>query len=134
MIGQWLGRYQGNTPGDIIVDIDRVENEWHGYGLLRPDEARAPIAFARFVTEAGPSIKTTVPVFCLDPRTSTFVTWPDIAQLFPDFTLPSSVEFSAEVVGDTLSFAGSPRIGSLMWSRKDALHRRPDRVCRVLAT
>ena len=29
-------------------------------------------------------------------------------------------------------FAGSSKIGSLMWSRKDALHRRPDRVCRGL--
>jgi hypothetical protein len=112
MIGQWLGRYQGDMPGDIIVDIDRVDNEWQGYGLLRPDEARAPIAFARFVTEAVPSIKTTVPVFCLDPRTSKFATWADVAQLFPDFTLPTSVEFSAEVVGDTLKTDWRTPIGS----------------------
>jgi FRG domain len=46
--GQWIGSYQGNTIGKIVVDIDERAHASLAYALVHPDDKQFPSATAQF--------------------------------------------------------------------------------------
>jgi hypothetical protein len=106
MRGQWLGRYQGNLPGEILIDIDEEKGRFLGYGTLRPDHIiapHAPVAFARFDVPSGAQSAHSGPVLCFDPRDGDVKSWNDVSSLFPGYTFAQSVSVNASVTGAQLS-------------------------------
>ena len=115
MRGQWLGRYQGNLPGEILIDIDEENSRFLGYGILRPDHhiaPQAPIAFARFDVPKGNQFTTSGPVFCIDPRDGNIKTWSDVSSLFPGYTFAPSVSVNASLTGAQLSVTWTDSSGA----------------------
>lgn len=106
MQGQWLGSYSGNSSGDILIDIDEVDERLVGYGILRPDHQtapQAPVVFARFDVAKANQFSISIPVFCIDPRDGSIKTWSDVAALFPGYSVPQSATINVALVGTRLS-------------------------------
>jgi hypothetical protein len=115
MRGPWLGRYQGNLPAEILIDIDEENSRFLGYGILRPDHhiaPQAPIAFARSDVPKGNQFTTSGPVFCIDPRDGNIKTWSDVSSLFPGYTFAPSVSVNASLTGAQLSVTWTDSSGA----------------------
>lgn len=103
MKGQWLGKYQSNTTGDLLVDIDEFEGRFYGYAVLRPEQAGMPIVFTRFVLEtAEPRQVITTSLFALDPNNLEPVNWNAVQQHYPGVVLYPNAEVTLLLNGDEL--------------------------------
>lgn len=108
MKGQWLGRFDGNNVGNILVDVDEVDGIYLAYVVIQADDGSLPIVFTRFQTkDTALPISLTVNVFCLDPRTLEPTEWDKVASLFPQITLPKTADATFSIVANRLEITWS---------------------------
>jgi hypothetical protein len=112
MRGQWLGRYQADTAGVILVDIDELDGRYLGYAVLRSDVGAAPIAFARFDVPRANQFTSTVQVFCLDHE-GNVRNWSEVSSRYPTYTFRSSVQVNATLTLNQLELRWSEHGTSL---------------------
>jgi hypothetical protein len=48
--GQWIGRYEGSTGGEIILNVDELEEGYLSIAYLLPDDKSLPRVAASFKT------------------------------------------------------------------------------------
>lgn len=120
MKGQWLGSYQSNTSGRLLIDADELDDGYQAYAVLQPENNALPVVFTRFrTTNKKLPLKFTANLFCLDPRNLEPVVWQDVQQLFPGVTLASNADVTIDLKDEYLlvdwvsgdpSTAGTARI------------------------
>lgn len=87
MRGQWLGAYEGNTNGRIMINIDEVDDHFEGVAYLHPSQSGVPASIAYFLTENKRKKHTVeVATYPIDPRTGFQTTWEEVKELFPEFS------------------------------------------------
>lgn len=104
MKGQWLGKYQSNTTGDLLIDIDEFDGRFYGYAVLRPEQTGMPIVFTRFITENNnPKQTKTVDLLALAPNSLEPVSWNTVQQHFPGVILHPQANVNLVLSGDELN-------------------------------
>jgi hypothetical protein len=86
MKGQWIGRYSGTLPGEIVVNVDERPDHYQGIAYLIDDTNTGPRIAVGFCTpnknhEFTLRI-TDMNVF--DPRSHQISNWDTVRQFFPD--------------------------------------------------
>jgi hypothetical protein len=91
MIGQWLGKYEGGTSGDLMINIDQVDLHFEGVAYITPYDGDIPISIAYITTEdTGTEHTTTAYIFPVHPRTGYQCKWDEIKHLYPDDVVHST--------------------------------------------
>jgi hypothetical protein len=82
--GQWIGRTEGDLPGQIIINVDDLGKTYGGVAFVIPDKKGMPSSAAYFKTPDRKA-KTVCKAFTapIDPRTSLPTAWENIKNLFP---------------------------------------------------
>lgn len=114
MQGQWFGVNEGENAGEIVVEVDAVDNRFIGYAYLYPKDQALPPTFAGFVVPMGPSpVAFTANIAPLHPQTHEHTTWQAVQSLYPDVQFGSSV--NAEIVWDAehMAIKWSTDIGTI---------------------
>ena len=103
MKGQWLGAYQSNSSGRLLIDVDELDDCFQGYAVLQPTNGALPVAFTRFLTaDKKLPFRFTANLFCLDPRNLEPVAWQDVQQLFPGITLAPNADVTIDLKNSQL--------------------------------
>ena len=85
MKGQWLGQYKGNVDGEIMVNIDEVDDHYEAVAYIRPFDKRIPSSVAFLDTKnKAPHQHATAYINPVDPRTDYQVAWDEIKSLYPE--------------------------------------------------
>jgi hypothetical protein len=126
MKGQWLGSYQSNTNGTLLVDIDELDDGYQGYAVLQPANAALPVVFTSFRSaDKHLPLKFTANIFCLDPRNYEPVAWQNVQQFFPGVTLAPTADVTIDFQNGQLEVdwvspnAGTPGTARIARSQAD---------------
>jgi hypothetical protein len=98
MKGQWLGRFESSTPnakavGNLLIDIDELDDAYIGYAVVQNDQANLPIVFTRFITnDKSDKHQLSLNLFCLDPRNFDPTEWENIQNLFPGIVFAKNAD------------------------------------------
>ena len=85
MKGQWIGSYTGNVDGEIMVNIDELDDCYEGVAYLNPNEKGIPSTVAYLNTENKENEQKVVAfVNPVDPRTGYQCQWEEIKHLYGD--------------------------------------------------
>lgn len=103
MRGQWIGKYTGTTDGDIIINIDEMENNYEGNVFIHPIDRNFPSAIGFFNT-GDKSSKQHLKVYidAIHPESFTQCAWDDIKDLYQGRDFSKEAEGSIEFQNDTL--------------------------------
>lgn len=96
MRGQWLGTYEGSTRGNIMINIDEVDDHFEGVAYLHPEDSGFPGSIAYFLTKNKKKKHSVEAVtYPIDPRTGFQTTWDEVKELFPtsSHSTKAKVEF-----------------------------------------
>lgn len=103
MKGQWIGKYQGTVDGNLMVNIDEVDDHYEGVAYILPYQKNfLPSAVAYFETN-GKLSKHTAEAFinAVDPRTGVQCKWEEIKDIEGLFHKDATFSNQADV---TLTF------------------------------
>ena len=105
MNGQWLGGYDGTTPGYIVLDLDDLGTHYEGVAVAYDDRTQVPSTFVRLRTidKSTSFVLRDVPVQPIDPLTGDPSTWAALSPRFPGVTFPTTVEIHGDLRDDVLS-------------------------------
>lgn len=93
MQGQWFGVNEGENAGEIVVEVDAVDNRFLGYAYLYPANGGLPPSFAEFDAQMGASpVKVTARIMPLHPHTHEHTTWETIRHLYPGASFGKQAE------------------------------------------
>lgn len=105
MKGQWLGQYDGENNGSIMINVDEINGHFEGVAYLRPKDEQLLGTVAYFSTDNTASKSTfeatTIPI---DPRTGHQSTWEEISNLYPEASHSKKAIVSYDVNADELVF------------------------------
>lgn len=112
MKGQWLGRFEGTNTGEIMINIDEVEDYFAGVAYLLPTNTNIPGTVAYFKTK-NQELKQDIEVntFPIDPRDGFQTTWSAIQELFPDATHSDTAQAKFDLEEDELCLDATSNIG-----------------------
>lgn len=108
MQGQWFGVNEGENAGEIVVEVDAVDNRFLGYAYVYPTDRTLPPTFAQFVVPVGPSpVTITANIAPLHPHTHEHTTWDAIRQLYPkaDFGEQARAEIAWDAERMTITWS-----------------------------
>lgn len=85
MRGQWLGKYEGSTGGEIILNVDELEEGYSGVAYLLPQDKTLPRVAASFVTpnKKSPFSLRTHEIYAFEPSGVVPLKWDDVKKHFP---------------------------------------------------
>ncbi len=88
MRGQWLGRYNGNTSGAVVVELDDLGDHYDGVAFVYPDDIRYPPLFAP-VEMPGKEhhASLNLQISPIDVQRAVVTNWDAIKANYPDVTL-----------------------------------------------
>ena len=92
MKGQWIGTYDGDTQGNIMVNIDELDDHYTCVAYLTPNgNGYVPASVAYMVTDDKSKSHKDIEVVinAVDPRNWNQVRWDDIKDIFPEGTTHS---------------------------------------------
>jgi len=118
MEGQWIGKYTGTLPGQVIINIDDLGDHYAGYAYLIPsplaDGQHPPGAAAYFeTTDKHNDFAFTAYINPIDPYTGEQTEWENIEKRFPDFTFSDKAAITGCAKDDTLSFKAEGNNGAI---------------------
>ena len=118
MKGQWIGTYQGSVDGNIMVNIDELDNHYEGVAYTIPSEKNIPSSIAYLSTKnKNKSQKITAYIYPLDPRNAYQCEWEDIKNLYPaDVTHSKEAEITLKIVKGELRINATTDIGTTLKS------------------
>lgn len=106
MKGQWLGSYEGDASGKIMIDIDDVGDHYEGIASIVPTDRSLPASVAYFNTidKHGDVFSVEAIVNAVDPRNARQVNWDEIKDLFgPHVSFAREINAKFIVSGNVLS-------------------------------
>ncbi len=85
MKGQWLGKYQGDVEGNIMINIDKVSDHFEAVAYLNPDDGAMPssVAYLKIENKTGHQ-KIKAYISPIDPRTGYQCKWEEIKNLYSE--------------------------------------------------
>jgi hypothetical protein len=100
--GQWIGHYNGDAAGNLMVNIDKVGDHYEVVAYINPYDKNIPSTVAYFDhIKKAQTIQTTAYLNPVNPLNSFQTKWDQIKDLFPDGVSHSN---EADV---TLNFEGN---------------------------
>ena len=113
MKGQWIGKYNGDLSGKIMINIDKVEDRYECVAYLIPDDHGFPGTIAYFGTHESVANETVrAYVAPIDPRTGFQDEWDKIQHLFRDGVVHSkAADVRIELKGEKLYLDAVSDIG-----------------------
>lgn len=121
MKGQWLGSYEGNASGAVMIDIDDAGDHYEGTACILPEDRSLPAAVAYFDTEnkAGNHYDVDAFVNAVDPKGLRQVDWDEIKNQFgPGISFSKKLGAKITVSGDLLSMDVKSESGSFFATAK----------------
>ena len=84
--GQWLGTYEGSTGGDIVLNVDELEDRYDCLAYLIPNYKRLPLVAASFRTanKNSPFEVRTGQIYSFEPSGVIPLPWEKVKEHFPD--------------------------------------------------
>lgn len=113
MEGQWLGKYQGTVKGELMINIDSVQDHYEGVAYINPDDKSIPSSVAYLSTDDhGHKQIATAYMNPVDPRTGYQSSWDEIKHLYEEGTMHSkSAEVQLELEKGKLKINAKSDIG-----------------------
>ncbi len=105
MKGQWIGKYQGSVDGDLMINVDEVNDHFEAVIYIMPREkGKLPTSVAYLsTTNKLPEQKTTAYIQPVDPRTGFRRKWEEIKGLYnEDVSHSNTAEVSIKLVENKL--------------------------------
>ncbi len=85
MKGQWIGKYQGSVKGNIMVNIDEMEDRYEAVTYINPNEKGIPTSIAYLASnDKSLEQKMVAHVYPVDPRTWRQCKWGEIKHLYSE--------------------------------------------------
>lgn len=108
MNGQWIGRFGGSTPGQMIVNVDELESAYEGVAFLFNDDQTLPTTAAGFsITGKKPQFDVrTGYLLALDQKTLQPIPLEQLQQPFS-----KHADVSGQLDGNTLRLVWKTDIG-----------------------
>ena len=112
--GQWLGTYSGTNNGEAILELDAIGSQFEGRVYVYDQNSQLPSTSAYVIlpNATGSHRIPDLPLFPLHPFTGDFTDWPQIAQLFPGVTFPSTADTTWTITGGTMNVTWTTNIGT----------------------
>ena len=118
MKGQWIGKYNGDVEGKIMINIDEVEDHYEAVAYVNPNKKEFPISVAYLSTlDKRPVQNAVAYINPVDPKTGHQCKWEDIKDLYPEdvsHSEQSNVSFKLE--GSKLHLDSTSNIGAKLSS------------------
>lgn len=113
MRGQWLGAYEGDNIGKVLLNIDEYDDRFEGLAYLSPTEKTYPTSGVEFsVIGKDLDNKISASVYPIDPQNSSILNWEDIRDHFPpDFKHSKSAELNINIDDQFLRVTAETDIG-----------------------
>jgi hypothetical protein len=93
MKGQWIGKYSGTTEGDLILNIDEMEDNFKGMAFARPANKALPRSVSLIETkDKNRNFSFSAFIFPIDPRSGVAADWREVGTLFPDVEHTKTLE------------------------------------------
>ncbi len=87
MKGQWIGTYQANNDGRLMLNIDELEDHFEGVAYIRPFENNTPVSIAYLSTKnKQPEQEIMAYINPVDPRTGNQCKWDEIKDQYSEDT------------------------------------------------
>jgi hypothetical protein len=104
MIGQWIGEYEGDVGGVLMVNIDAVDDHFEGVAYINPSDKKIPSSVAYLKIEDSELEQvSTAYINPVDPRNGFQCKWNEIKHLYPaDVVHSNEAKVCLKVVGDVL--------------------------------
>lgn len=113
MQGQWQGNYQGSNSGLIIVDVDDRGTRFVGHARLFDTSHGGPLIHAVLETaDKSQDFSITPGFFFADPHTGATLTPTDLAEKYPGFIFPTTVEVKGKWTDSNLKIEWKTNIGT----------------------
>lgn len=113
MRGQWLGDYEGDTTGKLMINVDELDNGFAGVAYVKPEMHDIPGTIVYLETKSKEAEQSSIAyTYPIDPRTGFQTSWDEIKPLYPDGTSHSkTAEVRLKVSGDVLAVDAVSDIG-----------------------
>lgn len=115
MRGQWLGSYSGSAEGNVMINIDEVDDHFEGVAYIYPSVKTIPASVAYFDTLNKDNVqRTTAYISPVNPRTGFQANnWEEIKELYAEGAVyPSKATVNLKVVGDRLNVDAVSDVGT----------------------
>jgi hypothetical protein len=92
MTGQWLGAFEGEYTGTLIVNADELRDCYGGSAAFLPSDSRYPgiqVAFRTDSTDAKFHAKT-INLWVVNPTTGQRDSWENVKAKYPNVQVPNS--------------------------------------------
>lgn len=107
MNGQWIGRYGGDIPGRILVNVDVKDGYFDGLVYLLPDGNDLPCFASQLrIPQKSKKIELslgTSEFFPFNPWIGRFIPWAEAAEQYPNILQLKTVEINGEWTETTLN-------------------------------
>lgn len=118
MKGQWLGTYTGSVEGNVMINIDEVDDHFRGVAYVRPHDIRIPSSIAYFKTnDKSTSQKLIAEIYPIDPSTGFQSTWEQVKKYYSDdvtHSNESDVKIKFFKSKNKLSIKSKSQIGTVL--------------------
>lgn len=113
MIGQWIGNYDGSVNGNLMVNIDAVEDHFEAVAYINPSIKNIPASVAYLSTKNKRSKQiATAYLNPVDPRNGFQCKWDDIKDLYgSDVTHSETANVTIEKINGKLHIEALSDIG-----------------------
>lgn len=104
--GQWLGRYEGSTGGEIILNVDELEESYLGVAYLLPEDKSLPRVAASFRTpnKNSPFSVRSNEIYAFEPTGIFPLPWNDVKKHFAaDMAFSSYADVKGEWDDESLT-------------------------------
>lgn len=118
MKGQWIGRYDGDVEGRLMINIDEMKGHYESVAYINPDDTKNLSTVAYLVTEdKAPEQQAVAYLNPVHPRTGFQCRWDEIKDLFPDGTVHSTkATVSLKINNNELTVDAVSEIGTKLKS------------------
>lgn len=113
MKGQWLGVYSGSVDGNIMVNIDEVDDHYEAVAYINPHDPNIPSSVAYLLTDnKEPEQEAKAYINPVNPRTGFQGKWEDIKEFYSeDIAHSNESEVTLKVIDGKLYITSISDIG-----------------------
>ncbi len=113
MKGQWVGSYMGTNNGQIVVNLDELENHFEGVAYLFDSQMDLPATVATIKTPNKASkFDLAIPLAPVDNSTGNLLNPEEFVARYPNVILPTSASTHWEKTTNGLNVSWQTNIGT----------------------
>jgi hypothetical protein len=113
--GQWIGKFEGTTAGDMILNVEELEDSYEAVAHLLPPDNKIPSVAASFKTpnKNSPFQLRTDQLYAFDPTSRFPEPWNKVKQHFPDMNFSSYADVSGSWDQKSLTLDWKTDLGAI---------------------